>query len=69
VRAVSDGDDRLRVVQVNATLGWGDRLYVDVYAVTRHKALDDLDAVLRKAVAAAFEKNPDRITIRWRIRA
>ena len=60
-------DERLRVRQVVATLGWGAVLFVDVYATSNTEILEDLDPSLRKHVAAAVGRPYERITIRWRI--
>jgi len=60
-------DERLRVTQTIATIGWGDVLFVDVYAKTRCDTLEDLDPALRKLVAASAAWPFDRVTIRWRI--
>ena len=69
-RAVLDAtgaDDRLTVTQTVATDGWGDVLYVDVYARSRHATLDDLNPVLRKAVAVVADRPYERVTIKWRL--
>jgi hypothetical protein len=69
-RAVSDvtgRDERLRVTHTIARTGWGDVLYVDVYARSRHETLDDLDAELRKTVSIVADQPFERVAIRWRI--
>lgn len=60
-------DDRLRVRQIVATLGWGGVLFVDVYTTADCEILEDLDPALRKRIAAAVNRPYERITIRWRI--
>ena len=69
-RAVQDatsGDDRLRVTHTVATQGWGDVLYVDVFALSRNETLEDLDHGLRQIVAVAADRPYERVTIRWRL--
>jgi hypothetical protein len=67
VEEVTALDDRLRVRQVVATLGWGGVLFVDVYTTSNSEILEDLDPALRKRVATAVGRPYERITIRWRI--
>ena len=69
-RAVLDTtgpDDRLHVTHTVATHGWGDVLYVDVYARSRDATLGDLNPELRKAVAVVAEQPYERVTIKWRL--
>jgi hypothetical protein len=69
-RAVLDAtgtDDRLHVTHTVATHGWGDVLYVDVYARSRDEALRDLNPELRKAVAVVADQPYERVTIKWRL--
>jgi hypothetical protein len=69
-RAVLDAtgaDDRLQVTQTVATHGWGDVLYVDVYARSRDQTLGDLSPELRQAVADVAELPHQRVTIKWRL--
>ncbi len=67
VDEVTAVDDRLRVRQVVATLGWGGVLFVDVYTTSNTESLEDLDPALRKRIAAAVDRPYERVTIRWRI--
>ena len=60
-------DDRLRVAQTVATSGWGDVLFVDVYARSSDDVLEDLDPALRKLVAVCADWPFERVAIRWRI--
>jgi hypothetical protein len=60
-------DERLRVTHTVATHGWGDVLYVDVYARSRDVTLGDLNPALRQAVAAVADRPYERITIKWRL--
>ena len=60
-------DTRLRVSQTMATPGWGDVLFVDVYARSNEDVLEDLDPALRKLVAVCADWPFERVTIRWRI--
>jgi hypothetical protein len=60
-------DDRLTVTQTVASNGWGDVLYVDVYARTRDDTLEDLNAELRKAVAVVADRPYERVSIKWRL--
>jgi ADP-ribose pyrophosphatase YjhB (NUDIX family) len=60
-------DDRLTVTQTVATDGWGDVLYVDIYARSRHETLEDLNPALRKAVAVVADRPYERVSIRWRL--
>ena len=69
-RAVQDttsDDDRLRVAHTVATHGWGDVLFVDVYAWSRCETVEDLDPQLRKIVSVVADRPYERVTIRWRI--
>ena len=67
VDEVTNVDDRLRVSQTMASLGWGGVLFVDVYTRSRSETLEDLDPTLRKMVAVFTEQPFERITIRWRV--
>jgi hypothetical protein len=60
-------DDRLRVTHTVATHGWGDVLYVDVYAQSRDITLGDLNPELRRAVAVVADQPYERVTIKWRL--
>jgi hypothetical protein len=69
-RAVLDAtgpDARLHVTHTVATHGWGDVLYVDVYARSRHDTLGDLNPALREAVAIVADRPYERVTIKWRL--
>jgi len=67
VLQATDDDGRLTVTQTVASNGWGDVLYVDIYARSRHATLDDLNPVLRKAVAVVADRPYERVTIKWRL--
>jgi len=60
-------DDRLSITQTMATEGWGDVLFVDVYARWYSDSLEDLDPALRKLVAVSVDWPYERVTVRWRI--
>jgi hypothetical protein len=60
-------DDRLQVTNTVATLGWGDVLYVDVYARSRHLTVDDLNPALCRAVAVSAGPPYERVAIKWRL--
>jgi hypothetical protein len=60
-------DERLQVTHTLATRGWGDVLYVDVYARSQDDSLDDLAPALRKAVAVVADWPYERVTITWRL--
>ena len=60
-------DGRLRVTHTVATHGWGDVLYVDVYAQSRDITLGDLNPELRRAVAVVADQPFERVTIKWRL--
>jgi hypothetical protein len=69
-RAVLDAtgaDDRVQVTNTVATLGWGDVLYVDVYARSRHLTVDDLNPALCRAVAVSAGPPYERVAIKWRL--
>jgi hypothetical protein len=69
-RAVMDvtaGDERVHVTHAVASTGWGDVLYVDVYARSRAETLEDLDPELRTLVAVVAERPFERVAIRWRL--
>lgn len=67
VDEIAGVDDRLRVTQTMATPGWGDVLFVDIYAKSQSDVLEDLDPALRKLVAVCADWPFERVTIRWRI--
>jgi hypothetical protein len=67
VLQATSADDRLTVTQTVASNGWGDVLYVDVYARSRQPTLEDLNPELRKAVAVVTDRPYERITIKWRL--
>ncbi len=67
VDEVAGVDDRLGITQTTAFEGWGDVLFVDVYARSRCDALEDLDPALRKLVAVSVDWPYERVTVRWRI--
>jgi hypothetical protein len=60
-------DGRLRVTHTVATHGWGDVLYVDVYARSLDATIGDLNAELRQAVAVVADQPCERVTITWRL--
>jgi hypothetical protein len=67
VQETTAPDDRLQVTHTVATHGWGDVLYVDIYARSRDQALGDLDPELRRAVAVVVGQPYERVTIKWRL--
>lgn len=67
VLEATEPDQRLRVTHTVATHGWGNVLYVDVYARSRDVTLDDLNPWLREAVALVADQPYERITIKWRL--
>jgi hypothetical protein len=67
VDEVAGHDDRLGITQTMATKGWGDVLFVDVYARWYSDSLEDLDPALRKLVAVSVDWPYERVTVRWRI--
>jgi hypothetical protein len=67
VLEATEADGRLHVTHTVATHGWGDVLYVDVYACSRDEALGDLDPALRKVVAVVAEQPYERVAIKWRL--
>jgi hypothetical protein len=67
VQEATDPDDRVQVTHTVATHGWGDVLYVDVYARTRDQTLGDLNPELRRAVAVVADQPYERVTIKWRL--
>ena len=70
VLEVTGRGDRVRVTHTLATLGWGDVLFVDVYARSGPGSrAEDLDPELRKTVAVVAEQPYERVAIRWRISA
>lgn len=64
---VTGRDERLRVTHTLARTGWGDVLYVEVYAHSHQETLDDLDPELRKIVSVVADQPFERVVIRWRI--
>ena len=67
VDEITGVDDRLRVTQTMAAPGWGDVLFVDVYAKSQCDVLEDLDPAIRKLVAVSADWPFERVTVRWRI--
>jgi hypothetical protein len=67
VLEATGADDRLHVTHTVATHGWGDVLYVDVYARSRDAILVDLNPELCKAVAVTTDPPYERVTIKWRL--
>jgi hypothetical protein len=67
VQAATGPDERLQVTHTVATHGWGDVLYVDVYAHSRGETLGDLNPELRKAVAVVADQPYERVSIKWRL--
>jgi len=63
---VTGGDDRLRVTHTLATVGWGDVLFVDVYARSPYESFEELEPELRKLVAAVANQPYERVAVRWR---
>ena len=57
----TEPDERLRVTHTVATHGWGDVLYVDVYARSRDITLGDLNPELRQAVAVVADQPYERV--------
>jgi len=67
VDEITGVDGRLRVTQTMAAPGWGDVLFVDVYAKSQCDTLEDLDPAIRKLVAVSADWPFERVTVRWRI--
>jgi hypothetical protein len=68
VDEITGADERLVVTHTVATRGWGDVLYVDVYARSPYEMLDDeFDRELRKLVSVVTETPFERVAVRWRI--
>jgi hypothetical protein len=67
VMDVTGADERVEVTHTIASTGWGDVLYVDVYARSHGEALEDLDPELRTLVAVVAERPFERVAIRWRL--
>jgi chlorite dismutase len=68
VDEITAADERLRVTHTVAALGWGDVLYVDVYARSPYETLnEEFDPELRKRIASVAAMSVERVTIRWRI--
>jgi hypothetical protein len=67
VDEIAGVDGRLRVTQTMAAPGWGDVLFVDVYAKSQCDTLEDLDPAIRKLVAVSADWPFERVTVRWRI--
>jgi hypothetical protein len=63
---VTGGDERLRVTHTLATLGWGDVLFVDVYARSPYDSFEELEPELRKLVAVVANQPYERVAVRWR---
>jgi hypothetical protein len=66
VLEVTGNDDRLRVTHTLATLGWGEVLYVDVYARSPYDSLRELEPGLRTLVASVTDHPYERVAVRWR---
>ena len=60
------GDERLRVTHTLATVGWGDVLYVDIYAQSPYESFEEHEPDLRKLVASVTNYPCDRVAVRWR---
>ncbi len=68
VDEITGGDERLRVSHAVATRGWGDVLYVDVYARSVYVSLhEEFDPALWALVSGVTDTPIERVTIRWRI--
>jgi hypothetical protein len=67
VLEATEPDERLQVTHTVATHGWGDVLYIDVYARSRDDTLGDLNPALPKAVAIVADRPYERVTIKWRL--
>jgi hypothetical protein len=68
VGELTAADERLQVTHTVATRGWGDVLYVDIYARSPYEILDEeFDRELRKAVSVVTETPFERVAVRWRI--
>jgi hypothetical protein len=67
VLEATEPDERLHVTHTVATHGWGDVLYIDVYARSRDDTLGDLNPALRKAVAVVADRPYERVSIKWRL--
>jgi len=67
VQEATDPDERLQVTHTVATHGWGDVLFVDVYARSHNGTLGDLNPELRRAVAVVADQPYERVTIKWRL--
>ncbi len=67
VLEVTGRDDRVSVTHTQATLGWGDILFVDVYSRHGEAWREELEPVLRKAVAGVTDHPHERVAVRWRI--
>lgn len=66
VMEVAGGDDRLHVTHTLATLGWGDVLFVDVYARSPYESFVELEHELRTRVADVTDQPYARVAVRWR---
>jgi hypothetical protein len=65
---ITGADERIRVTHAMATRGWGDVLYVDVYAHSLDVTLyQEFDRALWALVARVTNTPIERVTIRWRI--
>jgi hypothetical protein len=68
VDEVTGADERLHVTHTVATRGWGDVLYVDVYARSPYEMIDEeFDRDLRSLVSELTETPLTRVTVRWRV--
>lgn len=68
VDEITGADERLQVTHTVATRGWGDVLYVDVYARSPYELLDqEFDRELRKRVSVVTQTPLTRVTVRWRL--
>ena len=68
VDEITGADERLQVTHTVATRGWGDVLYVDVYARSPYEMLDEeFDRDLRALVSVVTETPLERVTVRWRL--
>lgn len=65
---ITGADERIRVTHAMATRGWGDVLYVDVYAHSHDVTLHhEFDRALWALVSRITNTPIERVTIRWRI--
>lgn len=66
VLEVTGDDDRLRVTHTLATVGWGDVLFVDVYARSPYDSFSEFEPELRRRVATVADQPYERVAVRWR---